>query len=106
MVPSRRPIEIVNALGLHFRAAQKFVSVASQFQADVRVHRDSKSANGRSILDLAMLAAECGTRLELEASGPDAERAISALSALIEGGFDENETVEGRDETSPRESGP
>jgi len=96
---NRRQITIVNALGLHLRAADKFARLAQQFRAEVRVHLDGKSSNGKSILDLATLAAECGTRLDLEVSGLDAEEAISALSALIEVGF--HETDEGQDGPPP-----
>ena len=84
-----RSVEITNALGLHLRAADKFVRTAQQFQAEIRVGCDGRTANGRSILDLTTLAAECGCRLELAADGPDAMAAVAALSGLIEGGFDE-----------------
>jgi phosphocarrier protein len=63
------------------------------FQAEVQVHRDDQVVNGKSILDLVTLAAECGVQLVIEASGCDAEAAISALSRLIESGF--HESVEG-----------
>lgn len=86
-----RQVEIQNPLGLHLRAAEKFVHVALQFQTDVRVHYGGKAVNGKSILDLATLAAECGTRLELEASGQDAESALEALSELVAAGFHETE---------------
>jgi len=91
----RRQVQVVNALGLHLRAADKFVRLAQQFQAEVRVQLDGKAGNGKSILDLTSLVAECGTRLDLEASGPDAEEAIAALSRLIEDGF--HETDNGQD---------
>jgi phosphotransferase system HPr (HPr) family protein len=84
-----RSVEIVNTLGLHFRAADKIVRIARQFQANVSVGCDGRTASGRSILDLAILAAGCGARLVLEADGPDAEAAINALTGLIEHGFDE-----------------
>ena len=71
------------------RAADKFVRTAQQFQVDIRVGCDGRTANGRSILDLTTLAAECGCRLELDADGPDAAAAVAALSGLIERGFDE-----------------
>lgn len=87
-------IEIVNALGLHLRAADQFVRLAQRFQAEVRVHLDGKSVNGKSILDLTTLAAECGTRLDLEASGPDADEALTALSGLIKARFHEAELTE------------
>jgi phosphocarrier protein HPr len=90
-----RRVEIVNALGLHLRAADQFVRLAQQFQAEVRVSLDGMAVNGKSILDLATLAAESGTRLELEASGPDAAGALSALCELIESRFHEEDEGSG-----------
>jgi phosphocarrier protein len=87
---SRRQGELTNALGLHLRAATQFVRLSERFQAKVRVSCNGRAADGRSILDLVLLAAECGARLELEATGPDAEEATAALCALIEVGFDED----------------
>ena len=96
---ARRQVEIVNALGLHLRPADKFVRLAHQFQSDVRVHYEGHEFNGKSILDLTTLAAECGTRLELEARGPDAEAALDALAGLVSARFHEaddgQELVEG-----------
>jgi len=91
MAPIRRQVQVVNALGLHLRAADKFVRLAQRFQAEIRIQLNGKSGNGKSILDLTSLVAECGTRLELEASGSDAEGAIAALSRLIEDGFHETD---------------
>ena len=85
----RRQVEISNGLGLHLRAANQFVRVSQQFQVEVRVFCNGLGANGRSILDLLCLAAECGDQLELEVSGPDAEDAASALCELIEARFHE-----------------
>ncbi len=94
---ARRQVEIVNALGLHLRPADKFVRIAFQFQSEIRVFNDGREINGKSILDLTTLAAECGTRLDLEARGPDADAAVAALAALIEARFyedDEGQSVE------------
>jgi phosphocarrier protein HPr len=96
---ARRPVEIVNALGLHMRPADKFVKLALQFQAEVRVIHNGNEYNGKSILDLTSLAAECGTRLELEARGSDAEAAVASLAALVEARFYEND--EGEQEPAP-----
>jgi phosphocarrier protein HPr len=87
----RRPVVILNALGLHFRPAGQFVDLARRFAAEIRVHRDGLGVDGKSILDLAMLAAGCGTHLELEARGPDAEVAIAALADLVAARFREGE---------------
>ena len=87
----RRQSEIANALGLHLRAAGEFVHVALKFQAQVRVCLDGKVADGKSILDLLTLAAASGTRLELEANGPDADAVLDALCQLIEARFHEQD---------------
>lgn len=86
----RRQVEIVNALGLHLRPAAKFVKTADRFQADIRVLYKGQTFDGRSILDLATLAAERGSRLELEATGNDAEAALDALADLIAAEFFED----------------
>jgi phosphocarrier protein len=87
----RRQVELSNILGLHLRAADKFVRLARQFRAGVRVACGGGTASGQSILELMALAAECGSRLELEADGPDAEAAVDALTDLIGRRFDEQE---------------
>jgi phosphocarrier protein len=86
---ARRQVEITNSLGLHLRPADKFVRLAHQFQAEVQVLHNGNTFNGKSILDLTTLAAECGTRLELEARGADAEAAVEALAELISAQFHE-----------------
>ena len=91
---ARREVEITNSLGLHLRPADKFVRLAHQFQAEIRVLSKGKVINGKSILDLTTLAAECGTRLELEARGPDALEAIDALAELVLARFHEAEDAE------------
>jgi len=80
-------VEVVNAHGLHMRPADRFVKLASSFQADVSVDHGGIKANGKSILDMTCLAAECGATLDLEARGPDAEAALSALADLVAAGF-------------------
>ncbi len=87
---ARRQVEITNDQGLHLRPAQQFVKLACAFQSEIRVHHNGKESNGKSILDLTLLAAERGARLELEARGPDAEAAVAALVALVESEFGEN----------------
>ena len=91
MTTVRRPVVILNALGLHLRPAGRFVGLAKRFSAEIRVHRDGLCVDGKSILDLAMLAAGCGTRLELEARGPDAEAALAALADLVAARFHEGD---------------
>jgi phosphocarrier protein len=90
MLTAIRQVDITNTLGLHLRAAGAFVKLAQQFRAEVWVVCDGRRASGKSILDLATLAAECGCRLELETDGPDAAAALDALTGLIARGFDED----------------
>ena len=80
---ARRQVGIGNVLGLHLRAAYQFVHLAGQFQSEVGVWCNGMVANGKSILDLLTLAAECGTMLALEARGCDAEDAVATLANLI-----------------------
>ena len=78
-----RHVEVGNVLGLHLRVADKFVTLANSFQSDVSVHCKDIIANGKSILSLVCLAAECGTMLVLKAQGCDAEDAVVALAILL-----------------------
>ena len=87
----KREITIINKLGLHARAAAKFVTLAAGFDAEVRLLRSGREVNGKSIMGVMMLAAACGTRLELHASGPEAEQALEHLEGLILRRFDEDE---------------
>jgi len=80
---------IVNAKGLHARAATAFVKVAMQFDCDVRVRRGETVANGKQIMMLLILAAPRGSTIGIETDGPDAESAMAALGALVNSGFGE-----------------
>ncbi len=82
-----RRVQIVNAYGLHMRPATKFVALASTFQSEVRVEHQGTWVDGRSLLEMTCLAAECGTTIGLEARGPDAEQALDALAELVGAGF-------------------
>ncbi len=84
---ARRRVRIVNAYGLHVRPAAKFVKLAQSFRSDVRVDHEGNKVNGKSLFDMTGLAAECGTTLDLEAEGPDAEVALAALADLVAAGF-------------------
>jgi phosphocarrier protein len=86
---ARRKAVICNRRGLHARAAAKFVKLAFEFNAEVTVAKGESAVSGRSIMGLMMLAAGPGTEIELAATGPDAQRAIEALTALVCCGFDE-----------------
>jgi len=87
----KREVTIINKLGLHARAAAKFVTLASRFEADIRLLRDKKEVNGKSIMGVMMLAAAKGARLELQACGADAVQALDSLEQLILQRFGEDE---------------
>jgi phosphocarrier protein HPr len=97
----RRQVEILNSLGLHMRPADKFVKLALRYQSEIRVFHNGNEFNGKSILDLTSVAAECGTRLELEARGPDAEVAVEALAALVAARFHEDDDGNPEKEPAP-----
>ena len=94
---ARRQVEVTNSLGLHMRPANKFVELALKFQAEIRVHYNGNEFNGKSILDLTSLAAECGTLLDLEARGPDAALAVESLADLVSARFHEDEDGDSTD---------
>ena len=83
-------VTIINKLGLHARAAAKFVSVANSFPCTISVGRDANTlCNGKNIMSVMMLAASKGTQLQISAEGEQAEQALSALQALIADYFSE-----------------
>ena len=86
-----RTVTVVNARGLHARAAAKFVTLAERFGASVEVLRDGQSVSARSIMGLMMLGAGQGAQLELQADGWDAKEALDALAGLVEAGFNERD---------------
>ena len=86
----KRELPIVNQRGLHARASAKFVKCAEGFDATVVVSKDGQSVPGTSIMGLMMLAAAIGTTITVEASGPQAEAALSALESLVTAKFDED----------------
>jgi phosphocarrier protein HPr len=77
-------LEIKNAEGLHMRPAMKFVDAANRFESDINVSNGQMNVDGKSIMQISMLAATCGTKLKITAKGPDARQAISALKKLVE----------------------
>ena len=85
-----RTVTIVNRQGLHARPAAEIVKIASRFDAEVTLIRDDLEVNGKSIMGVMMLAAEQGASLLLRADGPDAEKAVDALSTLIANKFGES----------------
>lgn len=86
-----RECVIRNKLGLHLRAANKVVRLASRFSSDIWLARGDLEVDAKSIMGLTLLAAACGTRLTVKARGVDAKEAVEALGALIENRFDEEE---------------
>jgi len=82
-------VAVVNPLGLHARAAARFVHVASGFLSAIRVGRGGREMDGKSIMGLLLLAAAQGSDLTITADGPDEEEAMAALCALVQRGFDE-----------------
>ena len=83
-----RAVTIVNALGLHARAAARFVHAASTFTSQIRVTAGRRVMDGKSIMGLLLLAASKGTRIEISADGPDEAEAVETLGRLVEGGFE------------------
>ena len=82
-------VTITNPLGMHARAAAKFVHTAGGFAAHIRVGRGEREVDGKSIMGLLLLAAAQGSSIKITADGADEEQAISALCALVERGFGE-----------------
>lgn len=84
-----KQVTIINKLGLHARAAAKFVNLASQFQSEIFLSRDGRRVNGKSIMGVMMLAASKGTTLELDVNGADEQEALQRLEELVEQRFGE-----------------
>ncbi len=87
-----RTVVVTNPAGLHVRSADAFVKVASQYRTEIEVVKDNLRVNGKSILDILMLAASEGTVLSIEATGEDAADALEALVRLVEQNFGENDS--------------
>ena len=84
-----RDATIVNQEGLHARPAARMVRLASQFSSEIEIAKDGFGVNGKSIMGVMMLAAECGSSITIRADGPDAEEAVEALARLVASGFGE-----------------
>jgi len=84
-----RQATIVNQDGLHARPAAQIVRLAASFKSDIELSKDGMDVNGKSIMGVMMLAAECGSDIRIRATGEDAEQAVDALAALVESGFGE-----------------
>jgi phosphocarrier protein len=87
---AKRTVVIKNELGLHARAATKFVQLAGKYPCDVTVTKDGHEVNGKSIMGVLMLVASKGTTITIGASGPQAEAAVAALAQLVDDRFGED----------------
>ncbi|HMF98902.1 MAG TPA: HPr family phosphocarrier protein [Vicinamibacterales bacterium] len=83
-------VTVVNQLGMHARAAAKFVHLAARFDARVRVARDRREMDGKSIMGILLLAAARGSTITISADGADERDAVEALVALVRSGFGED----------------
>ncbi len=86
-----KTLTLQNKLGLHARAAAKLVQLSESFQSEIRIIKDNTEANGKSILNVLLLAAPVGTELLFRVTGDDEADAIAAIESLIEARFEEDE---------------
>ena len=86
---TERSVTVVNALGLHARAAARFVQLAARFESQIRVRRNARVMDGKSILGILLLAAARGTTISITADGADEDAAVAALTQLVQSGFGE-----------------
>jgi phosphocarrier protein HPr len=84
-----RTVQILNKNGLHARPAAEIVKLAAKYKSEITISRDGTEVNGKSIMGVMMLAAECGASVVLRAKGEDAEQALDAIAALIANKFGE-----------------
>jgi phosphocarrier protein len=96
---TQREVVVTNELGLHARAAARFVHLATQFTSQIRIGRDTKMMDGKSIMGILLLAAAQGTTLTITANGRDESAAIDALVRLVESGFGDSSASLGPGET-------
>jgi phosphocarrier protein len=86
---TEREVQIINKNGLHARPAAEIVKLASKYKSEITMMRDDLEVNGKSIMGVMMLAAECGATLMVRANGPDADQAVEAIAALVARKFGE-----------------
>jgi phosphocarrier protein len=84
-----RTVQILNKNGLHARPAAEIVKLAAKYRSEITISRDGTEVNGKSIMGVMMLAAECGASILLRADGEDAEQAVDAIATLIANKFGE-----------------
>ncbi|WP_025412129.1 HPr family phosphocarrier protein [Gemmatirosa kalamazoonensis] len=87
---AEQSVRILNKNGLHARPAAEIVKAASKFKSDITISREDIEVNGKSIMGVMMLAAECGATITLRAQGPDADDAIAAIASLVAHKFGES----------------
>ena len=87
---AERSVQVINKAGVHARPAAELVKTASRFKSDITIVREDLEVNGKSIMGVRMLAAECGSTLVLRASGPDESEALDALASVIAAKFGES----------------
>ncbi len=87
----KKKVVVKNRLGLHARAAVKFMNLANRFASSVWIEKDGNEIDGKSILGILTLAAVQGSEITLKISGPDEDQALNALETLIENKFNEEE---------------
>ena len=83
-------VQIVNKYGLHARPAAELVKLANRFTSDVWIRKDEVEVSGKSIMGVMMLAAECGSTVEIRAKGDDSQAAVDALAQLVQNRFGED----------------
>jgi phosphocarrier protein len=86
---AKRDVRIRNQLGMHARAAVKFVQLANKYRSEVKVSKDGNEANCKSIMGLLTLVAAVGSTMTIVCEGDDADKAVAALSTLVDEGFGE-----------------
>jgi phosphocarrier protein HPr len=86
-----RSVTVTNQLGLHARAAARFVHLAGRYESQIRIGRDGRMMDGKSIMGILLLAAARGTSITISAEGSDEEAAVAALAALVDSGFGEEQ---------------
>jgi len=94
MPTASREVVVINKLGLHARPAMQFVDLANQFSSDIQVHKlgeEPLDADGKSVMQMIILAATEGTKMRIDATGDDAEEAVKKLAELFETKFGEED---------------
>jgi phosphocarrier protein len=89
MSRAQATVVLTNRMGLHARPSTQIATTAGRFSADVQITKDDMTVDAKSVLELLMLAAECGSELNISAHGDDAQDAVQALAKLVEGRFGE-----------------